>query len=238
MRGVITGLLALLCVVVGCQNKPEDDVVAQYKRGEEAISLNDPVAFRAVQTPESTQLVGEAQRLALTSPAAETKKLPPSTLALVLAMRNRLDPARLRTNSVDDLLAWMMDQDLLVVDKEYGLHPSSVKITGDTATIQMGIEVEREPVRYGGRRRAAGVAVALIGRAVSGPDVVPIPGFIYHCKNIGGFWYMDGVAGAERRDAEWIEEANETKVPVHELVASSEEESYGSLKKDIWTPKR
>jgi hypothetical protein len=59
---------------------------------------------------------------------------------MVVMMRNRIDPKRLRMMTAEDVLAWQMEQGIYFVDADYGVCPYKTTISGDTAQIQFGYE--------------------------------------------------------------------------------------------------
>lgn len=239
MRSTCLSFVLLLSgVLVACGEKPEDKILAMYQRGEEAIAGNDVVTLADTMTPESGKRLLEAQRLALTCKAEDTKKLSPALLGMVLAMRNRLDAKALEGMSIQDLLRWQIQDDMMIVDKEYGIVPCRVTVSGNSARMQMGEEVE-EASTYRprlGRRSALGSATGLISSALKKPKVVPIPGLVYYYVNRNGFWFYDQVAREADYDKELIALANQEGMPVFEFLAAWENEANEGIKADIWEP--
>ncbi|HYF14645.1 MAG TPA: hypothetical protein VD971_06175 [Phycisphaerales bacterium] len=237
------GIVLLLAVfgLAGCDAEvtPEDEVIAQYQRGQDAIAARDPVAFRNTMTNERWGRLVEAQRLALECSASETKKLAPNVLRMVLMFRNRIEPEKLASMSVDDLILTMMDAGVWEVYAEYGIVPHQVTINGETAELQLGSEVEERSsgrVRFG-RRGLVRSAVSLAAAASTSTKTEPIPGLVYGFRNINGYWYADFTDEQGRKMDEAAKAAAaEAGVPVHDFLAAYEEEEFGSMKKDIWKP--
>jgi hypothetical protein len=227
--GVVLSV-ALLALQLGCKQKPQDAVLDQYKAGENAIALKNPVEYRNTLTPESLQRYEDAKRLALEASADETRQLSPSVMSHVLTLRNRLTAERLRLMSVDDLLVWEIDEGYLVVDKEMGIAPCGVTIAGDTAVVQLGEEVARKP------KRATGLAVGLIASAAAGTEVIPIEGLVAHYQRINGYWYCDQVTQAVASDKAIVESAKEENQSVPDYLLAAEQEQHGSIKQGIWEP--
>ena len=225
----------LVLTLGGCQKSPEQEVLAQYHRGEEAIGTHNSTEYRNIITPESVTQLDDAIRLALEATEEQARALEPFELQNVIMFRNRISPEQLRRMTADDALAWMMDKGILIVDKEYGLEPESVRITGDTAIIQMGTRVARSSTVGFGRRggRAAG---ALLSEALGGGKIEPVPGIAWNYKKINGYWYSDNVANDRVFNEDLINLAKEEGVPVDEYILKQEREQAGRLKQDIWTP--
>lgn len=234
--GKFVAVVLLLASLTACKHKPEDDVLDQYKAGESAIAVGDCTAFKNTLTPESVNRLMELERLALECPAAELKKMPPSTMREVVMLRNRLDPARLRTMSADDLLAWMILEKALVVDEQHGLFPHSVRITGDAAVLQLGEKVTHQSrVRVRRVRGVVGLAAGAIS-LIGSTEIVPIPGETRKFRQINGYWYQQLNAEDPEADAAMTEYAKEEKMPIHELVSLIEQDEFGKIKDNIWNP--
>jgi hypothetical protein len=235
--GVI--LIAALLGLGACEAEltPEDEVIAQYQRGEDAIANKNPVDLKNSTTNESWALLTEAQKLALECSATETKKLNPSMMRRVIVFRNRIEPEKLASMTVDDLIMWQLQSGYWVVDQEYGIFPHSVQITGDTAVLQMGVEAEEKSSGVRIRRRGLiGAAAGLAINAAKKPKLEPLPGYTHTYRNINGYWYYDDAASEAERDQQLIDEAKEFETPVADYIVAVEEEEFGSIKKDIWKP--
>lgn len=240
----------LLCIVaivlcalgVGCAESAEDQVLAQYQRGEEAIAALDAAGWRATMSTQSVGWLQEELRLALDASLVETRALAPSKMEMVLALRNRLDAQSLRSMSVDSLLIWMIEQDFASVDADYGVYPCGVKFSGDTATVQMGMEVEsssRSPrLRTGRRGRGVVGGIASLAGAASKKkkNVEPIEGYTLSYVNIDGFWYSDNSGSMQEYDQSIRDAAKEAGKPVDRYLSEREKEAHGSLKPTIWLP--
>lgn len=228
--------LCALGLISGCQHKPEDDVMDQYKAGEAAIKVGDCTAFKNTLTPESITRLQELENLALTCPASELQKMAPSKMAEVLKLRNRIDPARLRTMSTDDLVAWLILEHALVVDEDQGLFPHSVRITGDDAFVQMGEKVEkRQKFRVRRVRGVVGLAAGAIS-LIGSSEIVPISGVMRKFHKVSGYWYQDLNAENPEADTAMIEMAKEEQMPVHEFVKMMEQEEAEKMRDNIWNP--
>lgn len=225
-----------LGLISGCQHKPEDDVMDQYKAGEAAIKVGDCTAFKNTLTPESITRLQELENLALTCPATELQKMPPSKMAEVLKLRNRIEPQRLRTMSADDLVAWLILEHALVVDEDQGLFPHSVRITGDDAFVQMGEKVQKKSnFRVRRVRGVVGLAAGAIS-LVGSSEIVPIPGVTRKFHKVSGYWYQELNAENPEADAAMTEAAKEEKMPVHEFVKAMEQEEAEKMRENIWNP--
>lgn len=222
--------VVLAFTIPGCR-KPSDDVIDQYEVGEEAISLKNPVDLRNTMTPESVSYYQDVIRHALDTKPDECKALPPSMLASVVQLRNRIPAAKLRTMTVDDLFVWYMDNEIWVVDADYGVVPMKAQMRGDEATIQMGIKMSTQ--RRGGFGRR-GLVRGLASAATS--TIEPLDGVVLKFKNIAGYWYRDIPGEMPPLDDNIRETAREERMPVHEFLATYEEFEHGTLKKDIWEP--
>ncbi|MCW5769323.1 MAG: hypothetical protein KIT19_11625 [Phycisphaeraceae bacterium] len=242
MNRLLSIVVIVICALgVGCAESVEDQVLAQYKRGEEAIAAMDGAGWRATMSTQSVGWLQEELRLALDASLTETRALAPSKMEMVLALRNRLDAQSLRSMSVDSLLTWMIEQDFASVDADYGVYPCGVKFSGDTATVQMGMEVEsssRSPrLRTGRRGRGVvGGIASLAGAASKKKNVEPIEGYTLTYVNIDGFWYSDNSESMREYDQSIRDAAKEAGVPVDRYLSEREKEAHGSLKPTIWLP--
>ncbi len=234
-------VIALLCLVTGmfvdgCKKEsPESAVLAQYNRGEDAIASNDINELRNITTPESWALFEEDLKLAREAKADDIKKMGYSHIQPIIILRNRLDPARLRSLSVEDYVLWRLQQGFMIVDRDYGIYPYEVKIAGDTAVIQMGIEIEQKSSH---RRVGRGVA-GLIGaaaQAVPKTKLEPLPGYTVTYKNLAGYWYQDSMQDVAAYDAEMVNEASSMGTNILDMILEEEREAYGSLKSDLMMP--
>ncbi len=228
---------AAVAMSVGCEKTPEDAVLSQYHRGEDAIAGNDWRELRAVLSPASIQRYEEILHAALTAPADAVKKLSPARMEMVLALRNRVDPVQLRMMNVNDLLIWMIDEQMLVLDADMGVYPMTCTIYGDTAEIQMGFPIEESGGRVRlGRRRMVGAAVGLAVRAMKPKELEAIPGWTYKYDLIDGEWYFDSGSFEPTYNATIIEYAKEEKMSVADYLLWIEQETYGEVKPKIWDP--
>lgn len=225
--------LATLCQL-GCDQGPEGDVLAQYRRGEDAIAIGDAVGYRNILSTASVEYLSETLRLAKEAGEKETKEISLDRLPLVLALRNRAG-SKLKAMTLDELLIWEMKEGLLFVDKDIGLEPWKVNIKGTHAKMQYAerVEVERTGrVRFG--RRGLGALAAL---ASSGTRTKLEPIDLYaDFENIGGFWYVDLTVIDPTIDDEIVQEARAARKPVPEFLAQREAEEHGSLIKNVWAP--
>lgn len=234
-------IIVLLCFITGmfvdgCKKETlESAVLAQYNRGEDAIASTDVNEMRNTTTLESWALYAEDLRLAREAKPDDIKKMGYNQIHPIIVLRNRLDAARLRTLSVDDYVVWRIQQGFLVVRRDYGVYPYEVKISGDTATIQMGVEVEQKSTR---RRMGRGI-VGLIGAAAQSipkTKLEPLPGITVTYKNLGGYWYYDATGDIAAYDAYQVNEAASLGTNVLNMIMEDEHEVFGSLKEDLLNP--
>ncbi len=233
-------IIVLLCLIagmfVGCKKEtPESAVIAQYNRSEDAIAANDINEMRNTTTPESWALYEEDLKLAREAKPDEIKKMGYSKVHPIIILRNRLDGARLKSLSVDDYVLWRLQQGFGYVDRDYGIYPYEVRITGDTAVMQMGIEVEQKSTR----RRAGRGVVGLIGaaaRAVPKTKLEPVPGLTVTYKNLAGYWYQDSIADVAAYDAEMVNQAAAMGTNILDMILDEEREAFGSVKPDLLNP--
>ncbi len=239
LRQVALACLALgVASLGGCNEKPEDAVLAQYHRGEKAIAAYDVEELKAVQTGDFESRLAEILRLAREATPEQAKQLPASVLPTVLALRNRLEPERLRSMRPNDLLVWMIEQHMLVVDKDYDILPHHVEINGDRAKIHMGIRVEAERRRVRVGRRGRGLVGAAVASLIPNTKVEPIEGLFHEFANINGYWYFDCAAEAARDDQAGVDYAKEEGEPLWKLMAEEEEAIHESLKPNVWEAPR
>lgn len=242
MYRVVYVLIAVVgALVSGCTESAEDQVLAQYKRGEEAIAAMDAANWRMTMSTDSIAWLQEVLRLTLDGSLAESRALAPSRMELVLALRNRLDPPDIRSMTFDDLLVWMIDEEFVSVDADWGIAPHSVSIQGDRAIIQMGEEIEEQSsrtprMRMGRRGRGAVGSLISLAANRSKKSVEPIEGFTLEYVSIDGFWYMDYTAHMDQYDDEIRESAKEARVALDKFVSEREREESGKLKPTIWLP--
>lgn len=243
MKRLFTGVLLSLCALgFGCEESAEDQVLAQYQRAETAIAAMDVADWRATMSTDSVAWLQDVLRLTLDGPIMEVRTLNPAKLEMVLALRNRVEPDRLRSMNVESLMTWMIDEEMVHVDAEYGVHPHSVMVSGDTATVQVGIEHEEESsrsprLRTGRRGRGAiGSIVSLASAASKKKEVEPIDGYTIKYVRIDGFWYSDNIQNMDDYAQLLRESAKEAGVATDKYLSDQEKEVYGSLKPTIWLP--
>lgn len=234
-------VIVLLCLVTGmfvdgCKKEtPESAVLAQYNRGEDAIASNDVNELRNITTPDTWALLEQDLKLAINAKPDEIKKMGYSQAHAILVLRNRLDSARLRSMSAEDYALWRMQQGFMVVDRNYGIYPYEVTISGDTAVIQMGIEIEQKSNH---RRVGRGVA-GLIGAAVQAvpkTKLEPLSGYTVTYKNLSGYWYQDSLGDIVAYDAEMAREASSMEITLLDMITDEETEAFGSIKPDLLNP--
>lgn len=221
---------SLMFLLAGCDAE-KDAVIAQYKAGEAAIAAKNAVEYRSTLSTKSIQHYQEILRLAREGPAKEVRDLPAAHMELVLALRNRVKPDKLRAMTVDEYIAWMIDQEFLLVDEEIGLKPFGVTISGDRAMMQYGVDSARkERSTTFGRRR-------LITSAFSGgTKLEAIPGAYVYFDKINGYWYNDDTTLNEDYERSMKDEATEAKKPLPDYMAQLEKEAHGTLIPSIWSP--
>jgi hypothetical protein len=212
-------------------------VLAQYERGEAAITNRDMHEFRATMTPESWAWSAELLRLAREASEKETKNLEPTKMMEVVVIRNRMEPSKLRTMMPEDYLMWKIENGVLKTDAENGVAVHSVKIRNDQAEIQMGEVVEKEGKRTRVGRGLVRSATGAISNALSAETTVePIEHFVLHFTNINGYWYYCSQKTSASLDRYFQSFTTETKMPMWEIIASFEELEHGSIKSDVWSP--
>ena len=236
MIRVWCGLFVFAAVVCGgCGNSNESAVIAQYQRGEDAIAQHDAAELLQTMTPETVQRLEEAVELALRASEEDTKALAPSKMGLVIALRNRVPLDKLRQMDPVDVLAWQIDEGMLIVDKDFDIVPMQVVVRGNTAEMQMGEKVQtRSRMRIG--RRGLGLASGLIAGAIGGGKVEKIDGLVHFFRRTGETWYADFVADEAGYDKSFLAAAAKERIPVHNAVAMEEEDAFGSIKPEIWSP--
>lgn len=223
----------------GCGGGVEDEILAAYQLGEDAIAGRDVVTLEATLSPDSRAMLEETLRMAREASVTETRQLRPSMLETVLALRNRVAPAELRSMTIGGLLAWEIEEEIMVVDAEWGGKPHSVMVSGHRAVIQMGeeMEVERSRTPRLGRRRGRLVGSIIMAAMSDGREnIVPIDGYTYTYVNVGGSWVRDMTEDMAIYDTMIEEAAKEQRKPVADYVAALEKERAGSLKPTVWLP--
>jgi hypothetical protein len=225
-----------LFALPACKPKPEAQVVTHYEAGEENIRNNNAGALVARLTDESLAFYKECLSLAQSCPEKELRKKEPYKLATILKMRNRIDPKRLRMMTVDDYFAWRIENSDLVVDADYGVYPFRTTVNGDSAVMQMGMEVQRSTTfRIG--RRGGGLVRAGIGSALSTrKKLEPIEGYTLHYVKGATGWRDDVIADAKSFDESVRVEANQSGMSVEDYILSIEEDESGGLSEKIWQP--
>lgn len=247
MRGVsllFAALVACVSVLVSCgKETPEQAIVAQLQRAEEAIVARDIQTYKHTMTSESWADHEETLRLAREANEAQTKALPPTRMRAVVALRNRLPVARLKTMTADDYAIWRIDEGMLYPLSDMGIFPHKITIRGDAADVQMGAEeVEQNSRtirirRRGGAARALGAAINL-AVASQNKNLVPIEGLVLHYKNLNGYWYRDNDPGRSYWDDNYVQVAKEANMTVPEFIAELESDDMGEIKDDIWNPQK
>lgn len=234
----IAGLAGLLFASTsGCLPKPEDAVVECYQRGEEAIRASDAKALRANMSVESYDYLKECVSLAQSCPEKEAKALPPSKLGMVVMMRNRIDPKRLRMMTAEDVLAWQMEQGIYFVDADYGVYPYKTTISGDTAQIQFGYEeTTRRSGGYRVGRRGGGLVRLGVSALASRRKLVPIEGMIAYYRKVNGVWMIDWTANDAADDERLVVEARQANMTIPQYVIAREEDETDGVSADIWKP--
>lgn len=230
---VLLATLATLCQF-GCDQGPEGDVLAQYRRGEDAIAIGDAVGYRNILSTASVEYLNETLRLAKEAGEKEAKEISLDRLPLVLALRNRAG-SKLKTMTLDELLIWEMKEGMLMVDKDIGLEPWKVYIKGTHAKMQYAerVEVERTGRARFGRRGLGALAAAASGSTTTKLEPVEL---YADFENIGGFWYVDLTVIDPTIDDEIIQEAKTARKSVPDFLAQREGEEHGSLIKNVWAP--
>ncbi|MBL8760588.1 MAG: hypothetical protein JNL50_04730 [Phycisphaerae bacterium] len=220
----------LMVFLAGCDAE-KDAVLAQYKAGEAAIAAKNAVEYRSTLTTKSIQHYQELLRLAREGQAKEVRDLPAAHIEHVLALRNRVKHDKLKAMTVDEYIAWMMDQEYLLVDEEIGLKPYGVTISGDRAMMQYGIESAKKERSTRFTRRG------LISSALSGgAKLEAIPGAYVYFDKLNGYWYHDATMLDEDYERDMRDEAAEAKKPLPDYMALLEKEAYGTLIPSIWSP--
>jgi hypothetical protein len=234
-RVLFAGFASVIVGLVGCTESNSDAVIAQYQRGEDAIAAGSGADFLATMTPECAEQLEQAVVLAMRASEEEVKALGPSQMGLVVALRNRVPIGRLRMMDPQDVLTWQIEQGMLIVDKEYDVVPMSVVVRANQAEMQMGVKVQRSSrTRIG--RRGLGLATGLISGSIGGSKVEKIDGLVHTFRRIGETWYADFQADQASYDTSFIRAANQERIPVWEAVSQEEEDAFGSIKPEIWSP--
>lgn len=234
-------VIVFLCLVMGVfadgckKDTPESAVLAQYNRGEDAIASTDINELHNITTPESWAVYEEELKLAREAKPDEIKKMGYSKVLPILVLRNRLDGTRLRAISVDDYVLWKIQEGFLTVDRNFGIYPYEVTITGDKAVVQMGIEIEQKSSRRRVGRGVAGLIGAAI-QAVPKTKLEPLPGYTLTFKNLGGYWYYDTIEDAAAYDAAQTNEASSMGTNIIDMIIEDEREVFGTLKPDLLNP--
>lgn len=230
-------VLLVACVMSGgCEIKAEREVLDRYQPGEQAIEDQDAAKYLTLISKATEKLLAESLRAAWEDGREQCERLDPTTMVLVLALRNRLSDEDLRRVTVEDLIQWEMDQELLRVAADEGILPHSVKIEGDVAVVQMGAERE---VAGSSRVRIGRHGTSAIGRALLGaptrPKVVRIPGMTQTLVREGGLWMLDDSKAWASANTEYIQEANDARKGLAEFLHANEKEEFGSIKDDVWS---
>jgi hypothetical protein len=235
MRGMsllFAALAACVIVLVGCgKETPEDAVISQYMRGEEAIATRDVANFRNTMTHESWDAMTEELKLAREAKEPVVKALSNIRCARVIALRNRCSTNQLKNMSTEDYFVWLVDQGLVGVDADSGVYPHKVTIRGDVAEMQMGAEVDSGSSGLRVRRRGGAVR-ALGGLVAKAAEKRETEAF----KNLEGHWYHDFDGNTPFFNDWYASAAAASGGSVHDAILEIENEEHGSLKENIWKP--
>jgi hypothetical protein len=241
LRWWVVCSFALIVLLAGCgKETPEDAVIAQYQRGEDAIASRDVTTFKNTMTTESWDFYDQILKNARELKEADAKKLPPTQMMLVVALRNRVPAGRLKQMTAEDFVIWQIENGELIVDADLGIYPFKVvNMREDSAQLQMGQEKEQSSGGFRVRRRrgaAAAVGATLSIAAAAKKDLEPIPGLVYEFKNLGGYWYHDTLASYPMNDQFLIKAANFEGLEMPDYCVAIESEVHGSCSETVWQP--
>lgn len=199
--------LFLLCAltIAGCDPR-KDAVLAAYETGEIAIESHDPVALEQLLTPATREELTNVIAMARSAPREQVEALQPSLKQLVLALRNRVERARLATMDLHDHLLWQIEEEFLIVDSEWGIRPARVTITDQSAIISF--------------------------RGENGLQAVGAANY----QLVDGQWRWDYSADNRATDAQLQEDARAEGVPLNQHLLNIEQEAVGSVKPSLWDP--
>jgi hypothetical protein len=230
LAATLTGLLLLLLPALltpGCDQSPQAQVMRTYDAGELAIKNFNTDNLRAMMSQTEHDAMVSTLGWAKRGRRPDLERLPLPTLATVLALRNRLSTPQHIDLQPDDMLVWLIQAKILVVDAEYGFKPISVSVTGDSADMQMGMYVEG--TRKIRRRRLGSVRVPTM-------VLVPVPGLLYHYTKVGGVWTWDFDRNLWSY-LQWLTTmAQDEGLSPVEFLLAQEEAEHGSIKPDVWRP--
>ena len=244
MRGMsllFAALAACVSVLAGCgKESPEDAVISQYMRGEEAIATRDVATFRNTMTHESWEAMGEDLKLAREAKEDAVKALPALQCARIVALRNRCSSQQLKNMTTEDYFVWQVDNGFMVVDADSGVYPHKVSIRGDAAEMQIGEELESSSSGFRVRRRGGAVRAlgSLVSKAAEKRNTEPIPGWVLHFKNLEGYWYHDIKETNAYIDDSYAAAARLVGGSVHDFILEVEKEEHGSLIENVWNPRK
>jgi hypothetical protein len=228
---------ALTSLMLGaCTEKPEDEIIAQYERGEAAIASNNALELRYTRSTDSIAMYQRILADALDASVAQTKALPPTSMELVLALRSRVPATELRRMTVETFLQWMVDEEFLSLDADYGIVAHSARISGDIGVLQLGFKVERQRTTRGFGRRGRGIVGAIASASQSSESTEAVEGLTYNFIRTDGYWYIDDVANFHKYDAVLKDAASEEKLSLPDYLFAAEKESNKSLRPTIWAP--
>lgn len=232
---LVLGVVLAGLMLTGCDFTPQGQVMAAYKRSEAAIAGFNAEKFREGMSDASYTHWWETLKLAREAKADQVKKLGASQMGDVLLLRNRATKEQLQEMNVDQYIVWLIDNGCMFTDKDYGIYPVDITVTGDTAQMQMGMEVEVEPRRSTyGRRSMGGAAVRqMLG---GNKQLVPIEGYIVWFHKVNGKWHIDSVASARAYDSMRKLDADAEGKSVWQLMHEEEEADAGKIKPNIWDP--
>lgn len=234
---MVISLVLGACVLPGCDFTPKGQVMAVYKKGEAAIASFNAEKFRESLSPECYTYYWETLKLAREGKPDQIRKLGATQMAHVLRLRNRATKEQLTSMNVDEYFVWLIDNGGLVVDKDHGIYPVEVTVTGDTAQMQMGIEVENEPKLGRVGRRGTGMGAAAVRHMLGGnKEVIPLEGLVIAFKKVDGKWFLDHVATDRAFDSVRKLDADDAGQSIAQYVADNEEADAGKIKPNIWDP--
>jgi hypothetical protein len=212
-----------VCVgaLAGCdrQDRHAAAVLSRYEAGQRAIAAGNGMEYFEMKSAQSQAAEADLIEIALTGSRDEVRLLPPTSIALVLALRNRMEPSRLRKMTVEDLVAFQIADKLLTVDAERGVVPVDVTVNGDKAHIQMGLK-HRDLRTFFMPSRIESIAH-----------------MEYHYVRVNGQWFINKAAtdvalAKMNKYAPWA--PIDTLIEI--LEGNERIEYYGTLKPNIWSP--
>lgn len=231
-------VLALGLCLAACGENPRAEVKAAYQHGEDAIRVGGATELTCCITAESVEMHREIIRLAMHATEREMMSQRPARINAVITLRNRATPDEIRNMTVESYFAWMIREELLIVDADWDIFPHSVSAHGNTAVLKRGIKVDgrlssRSP-RMG--RRGRGIAGALARGLANGSSVELVEGLEIHYVNLDGSWLQDEAADEATTD-DWLRTvALENQMNIVDCILALERQDFGSLKPDLWRP--